>query len=454
MKKLLLLMAAGLTMSSAFAQYGNNSVVFSNFQEANPKKAIDASHRALNLQTNTANKTTGGPKSGWFSYVDVMASTNIKGWYSSMYNDSTLRGYDASTSSYYFVKHHGSGFSFDPYSKVWDSAFVDINSIPGFTIAKTQGYTIDSVTFDGRYNRQSYNNYTDTLFFDLVKMGGATTGVSTFSLRSGPSAANANQSSDSTLRFNLATYDADRNKISDSTGADKISWYILLNQAFFNDSSANGSHGQSIVVPNGGLQVAAGNGAVLYMHFKSGHVYPFGTNIDSANTWRQFSYELAGENTLPVQVAKEVNCGLISTWESRYAPYYIPYQGHRMTIPTLFYSADAGNDWPYFAFHVQCADCENAGVAHVSGIIGAVKAYPNPANSEVKMPVTVNKAANVTVSLINTLGQNVAAQDLGKVAAGQTATATFSTSSLPAGIYIYSVNADGQVMTGRVVVAH
>lgn len=453
MKKLLLLMAAGLTVSSAFAQYGNNSIIFSNAQDAGHKTAINPNNRPLATQNNnSANKPTGGAKSGWFSYVDVMATTNVKGWYSTMYNDSTLKGTSGGTP--YFVKHHGSGFSFDPYSKVWDSAFVDINAIPGFTIARTQGYTIDSVLFDGRYNRQPYNNYVDTMFFDLVKMGGATTGTNTFSLRSGPSAGNATQSVDSTLRFNLATYDPANNKISDSCGADKISWYILLNQAFFNDSSANGSHGNSIVVPNGGLQVAANNGAVLYMHFKSGHDYGFGYNLDSANTWRQFSYELAGESTEAYQTAKESNCGMISTWESRYAPYYIPYQGHKMTIPTVFYAADAGNDWPYFAFHVQCANCENAGVNHVSGIIGAVKAYPNPANNEVLLPVTVTKAANVKVSLINTLGQNIAAQDLGKVAAGQTATATFSTSSLPAGIYIYSVNADGQVMTGRVVVAH
>lgn len=446
MKKSLLFIAASLMVSTAFAQYGNNSVVFNKTQDASGRVAMDvAPHKFTNSY---ANKPNGGAKEGWFSYVNVMASANVKGWYANMYNDSTTKN-----SSGTFNKTHGNGFSFDPYSKVWDSAFVDINSIPGFVVAKTQAYTVDSIFVSGYYNRLPYNNYVDTLFIDVFKTGGA----STFSLQFGPSASLADNAADSVVRFFTGTYDADNNKMSDSINIGAAGSLIRITQpltaAFFADSTGSRSHSRAFAIP-GSLSVTAGQGVVAYVHYKSGHVYPFGKLIDSVNCWRAYSYELAGDATNPVQIAKERNCGMVSTWESRYAPYYIPYQGHKMIIPTMFYSAASGNDWPDYSFYVKCANCENAGVANVTGVIADVKAYPNPANAEVTVPVTVAKAANVQVSLINTLGQQVSVQDLGKVAAGQTATANFSTGNLPAGIYVYTVNADGQRMTGRVVITH
>lgn len=450
MKKLFLLMAAGISVSTAFAQYGNNSVVFNNFHAAPAGKiATDVAPHKFNAN-GTANKTTGGAKEGWYSYVNVMASSNIKGWYSNVYNDTTTRSFDGTT--YFFNKLHGTGFSFDAYSSVWDNDFVDINSIPGFSIAKTQGYTLDSFYFSGYYNRLPYNNYVDTLFIDLAKTGAA----NTYSIQYGPDASLAAYSIDSVVRNFNATYDADNNRLSDSinlaAAGSLVRITIPLTATFFADSTGSRSHSQAVKVP-GGLAVGPNQGVVAYVHYKSGHTYPFGMNVDSVNCWRSYTYELAGEDTNPYQVKKERNAGLVSTWESRYAPYFT-FQGHKIIIPTTLYGATSGNDWPDYGFYVKCADCENAGVANVTGIIGSVKAYPNPANSEVILPVALTKAASVKVSLINTLGQNVAAQDLGKVAAGQTATATFSTSALPAGIYIYNVNADGQVMTGRVVVAH
>lgn len=104
MKKLFLLMAAGISVSTAFAQYGNNSVVFNNFHAAPAGKiATDVAPHKFNTN-GTANKTTGGAKEGWYSYVNVMASSNIKGWYSNVYNDTTTRSFDGTT--YFFNNLH------------------------------------------------------------------------------------------------------------------------------------------------------------------------------------------------------------------------------------------------------------------------------------------------------------------------------------------------------------
>ncbi|RYD52846.1 MAG: T9SS type A sorting domain-containing protein [Sphingobacteriales bacterium] len=83
-----------------------------------------------------------------------------------------------------------------------------------------------------------------------------------------------------------------------------------------------------------------------------------------------------------------------------------------------------------------------------------VAANPNPANNEFTVPVTLANAADVKVLLTNPVGQLVATQQLGKVAAGQTATATFNTAGLSNGIYFYTVEAGTERITNRIVVAH
>lgn len=81
------------------------------------------------------------------------------------------------------------------------------------------------------------------------------------------------------------------------------------------------------------------------------------------------------------------------------------------------------------------------------------KAMPNPANTQVSIPVTVSRDGAMTVTLSNMLGQTVSTQNL-NTKAGQQAKATFATANLPAGIYMYTVSVDGSNVTGRVVVAH
>ena len=81
-------------------------------------------------------------------------------------------------------------------------------------------------------------------------------------------------------------------------------------------------------------------------------------------------------------------------------------------------------------------------------------ARPNPAQSQFTVPVTLKAAAEVSVTLTNPMGQVVSTQNLGKVAAGQTAAAVFNTSALANGVYFYTVEAGGERTTNRVVVSH
>ncbi len=57
----------------------------------------------------------------------------------------------------------------------------------------------------------------------------------------------------------------------------------------------------------------------------------------------------------------------------------------------------------------------------------------------------------MTITINNTLGQALTTQSFKNVSSGK---AVFSTSSLSDGVYFYTVKANGQQTTGRIVVAH
>lgn len=91
------------------------------------------------------------------------------------------------------------------------------------------------------------------------------------------------------------------------------------------------------------------------------------------------------------------------------------------------------------------------GVNDINKVAILTKATPNPATSDFTVSFTQAVPAAAVVSITNTVGQVVATQNVAATTSGST---TFSTANLPAGVYFYSVNADGGRATGRIVVAH
>ena len=109
--------------------------------------------------------------------------------------------------------------------------------------------------------------------------------------------------------------------------------------------------------------------------------------------------------------------------------------------------------YPILDWDITCSTCGNITGVSVAdaNLISTVNAYPNPAGDVLNVPFTLATATNVSVTMTNVLGQVVATQEMGKVAAG---TAKFNTTNLPAGVYTYSVLANGQRSTGRVAINH
>ena len=105
---------------------------------------------------------------------------------------------------------------------------------------------------------------------------------------------------------------------------------------------------------------------------------------------------------------------------------------------------------PYIWFHVSCPTCTDA-VKEVKTAISEVKAYPNPAAESVTVSFKLAAVNDVTITLSNMVGQTVATQTISNTANG---TATFNTTSLPAGVYVYTLSASGAHTVGQIVVAH
>jgi hypothetical protein len=94
------------------------------------------------------------------------------------------------------------------------------------------------------------------------------------------------------------------------------------------------------------------------------------------------------------------------------------------------------------------------GVNDVNALSFVGNAYPNPAKTQVMIPFTTSEAAEVNVTIANTLGQTVKSTNAGKYTANQKGKVVFSVSDLSSGVYFYTVEANGQRITKRMVVTH
>lgn len=96
---------------------------------------------------------------------------------------------------------------------------------------------------------------------------------------------------------------------------------------------------------------------------------------------------------------------------------------------------------------------DHAGVVEGPNFINGIKmsTYPNPASDYAVIDYAIEKAANVSVQLINYSGQVVATVNEGHKAAGQHSV-TIDTQKLSNGTYFYMVNADGKRLTKKLVI--
>jgi len=438
MKKLLLLFALGLTMSSVNAQE-KQSILSPRAKDMAGLRLVQLPNK---MQQN-ANKTTDRINGEWFcfsdaQFVDQFSSSVL----APVYPDSNIKSYAGNPPFYWYL--HGMGTSFDPVSEKFYNNYLNPNpqyAAPTFRVQAVNPYLVDSIQVIGQYFRHLNGSNVDTLYIEVVKTNTPGTSLVTWRYL-GPIAGRP----DSLLQVAEPVYSPQRNQIPSDSVPQVVRITKILNAAAAADTDANGL---SIWTFPLNIAVGAGEKVIAFAHFAPQVRYAVDAALDTANRWGHLSVAVNGSTGTPNQVPGDWNGGLIASTDERYQvgnPYVLS-NGRKVLAASYAYTPRFLND-PWFAFHIKCPACTTS-VKDVSNF-SSVNAYPNPANSEVTITYSLKTAtaAIATVNITNAVGQVLASQ---KTSNGKV---VFSTSSLANGIYFYTVEANGQKITNRFVVGH
>lgn len=465
MKRKFLLLIACCISATTWAQERTVAIM----GHSAPDNKSYASLKAIKAEREAgrAHKTTAADPR-WFSYAEYFDTTEtltagepaLFGQY--LWNDTmAIMAYGSSTATEW--RHNrmvSMGLIIDPAF----SGFNDAALFPGLMkVTSSDAITVDSIRFYGNYGFSPDNTgFVDTLRVTFGYAVGdvktddvylAKTGNPLVLSRYGVSAGDSMH----TYRMH---YDTVTNTPS---GINIVTKDILLDNngttPAWADTLPNGMYEAKLQLAAGGIAVGANKLLGATVTFISGdpsfvaHDTVFGTTMGyKYNMFRPYTLSRWDGTAygFPSYSVTDRNNGIFKSlpdtangWGGQY-------------IPQWFWSSTGGTasslQYPVMEFHVVCATCGiiEVGVDEVSNII-KTSAYPNPATDEVIVPFTLNDNADVTVSLSNMLGQQVAIQEHNNVLQGK---ATFKTSHLPAGMYMYTVSANGRKSSGRVSVMH
>lgn len=375
-----------------------------------------------------------------------MALTQINLW-----NDTTsIVGYDnAGTPTYYNSTWTSVGLSFDPISSAWNDTTLFHGQIG---ISGTDAYVIDSIMILGSYLRPAIaGTYTDQLRIAMVYGDGSGTsdlpgyyftgmsdyGVDTLEFIDMLHDSLNNQAGVTTAPGSVVSYTFNLTK--DDTATNFVRVYpvhLAVPAANFASASLGFLSGDPSYVPFDTVQYADGTmkhgqfmADVVFASDGSSAQFPVYSIADQTNGY--FKREGSGD----------------AGWGGNYIPNW--------AWSNATTGAASGLQYPYINYHVSCATCATLGtsVVNVANVknITSVNAVPNPASNVVTINFSLASTSDVTVTVTDMLGNVVATQKANNLNNGK---ATVNTADYAAGVYMYTVTANGERATGRFVVAH
>ncbi len=469
-RSLLLLGALGVTLGAS-AQQQQPSVVQMHLKDAgmNMPVPVASQYRATRSESMDQPKAAGN-KTRIYNYVDQLAKANPSilasnsnyvfypyMWFSAdgmgIYSDGS-GGYEADT-----IKLMSVASSMHPF---W-AGYNGSGDWPNGTMitTSTSNYTVDSITFYGVYGRpNSRASVVDTLRIAYT-YGGATSGSNLPIYYFTDFTTMHSRYGYDTVRGVFAYMDPARHIMMKKVGG---TGPVVQSKDVLLTSSDTGFVVASVAA---GMSVPAGNLVAASITFISGDVtFVPGDTVFRSSTispTEPFKYgmfrpqvfveKLASGTTpgFPTYTPKNYNNGMFVQYPASDSLYY----------PNWAWSGGSGASsyqFPYVDWRISCPTCAAIGdgnsgsVANISETANIGLPYPNPATNNVTLPVDMKEAAVVTAKLSNMVGQVIATQNLGKLAAQQHANITFSTAGLADGIYMITVEANGNQVTKRVAV--
>lgn len=345
-----------------------------------------------------------------------------------------------------------------PFDNLWNE-WTNPNFLGQTAITATNSYTVDSVSLAALYfiGSKGLASTVDTLEISLAYQ--APSAFYFWRKATSAWAAPYLPATKDTLKW-ISPYNVDSvRKIAKSfpfAGTSFYSWKQPLTASMRTATSVTSFSNFAFKVP-ATFTVPAGNALIVTYTFRTG-----GTWIKNSDTVTErhnfragFAYNGTSSASTPMKYAwydgdRSGSSVMFSTDTNFYAPTLVI---GAVNNPAAWYA-----QYLLSTVTLSCASCDVVkkpigGNIKESSLFADVKAFPNPANAELNIPFTVNEKSTVTVSITNMVGQVIATQNI-EANANQAATATFNTSNLASGIYLYTLKADGQQVTNRFSVAH
>lgn len=460
MKKLFLLLSIGSIGLTATAQESTKSVVFTTnqvdealqkltFDQARVKQLLSYTRSVNAPDKSVANKTTSVQTKRWYNYGDYFDTTLIDGGNSASISGVIIWNDTLGEALYTSGLAHNRQVSVGSILHPQIAGFNDVNYYPGEMHLDTlNAYNVDSIRIYGNHNiNPAKTGVVDTIIITAGK------GANIHNIRY--TGMTARYGVD-TLNCSNLRYDSVANTEALGLGAPVVTTKFPITAAMWGDTLSDGTFVMKLPVS---ITAAAGEMVGMSLTFKSGDA-SFPTTVPG-DTIDAFTNVYMYNSFYPLSIFKLVgtspafapynqndrNEGLFKTLPSYLNGYATQY------VPMWAWSTSGGTAASYLQhiyldWHVTCSNCTTIGVNEVVKNITNNRVYPNPAEDQVTVAFNLVNATSATVSLTNTLGQVVASQ---VVTNGK---ASFNTTAIPSGIYIYTINANGEQTTGRVAVAH
>jgi Secretion system C-terminal sorting domain len=469
MKKLFLLLLAVAATTGMRAQQVNTILLNQPVDPLPAKHLVTNPHIAAGPgnRHKGAAKTTASLHSDWYNLWDEMVdSTSTTAPHSYLYywdvapdsNIFDLSGFFPP----YHIYVHGMGMSFDPSDSAYYYHPFNVAYQPSAPFLYYVPYELDSFWVPGIYQRNdTTSTIVDSLIVEfLVSQIGATPDSGAYNLQT-TSADTIYRpcTADRRPRFATPRYFRTADECIDpvltKTVHQRYAFPLTSADAFtYNTTKFN------LPVP---ITVNPGRYLTSYVYFKPQVTYPLGTVHSSANYYWLYAGEPNGLSTWFPQSARNTSIGypgshqggLIATNQIRYSDLGFTWAGHNVLLPNYAYARPGANpppgfSVPHMAFHINWSP-DALSIKTTGNNLLSANAFPVPSSGIVYINYELQSPANAQVTLSNMLGQVVDARNTEQSNNGSV---TFNVSLLPAGIYIYTVEADGQRTTGRIVVAH
>jgi len=463
MKKIVLLLAAGLAFVSANAQFARNNSIVTQTQPTIKESLKYAPSFSTELNfPKAAAKKTGPGGSRWYNYVDMLNTQSVAMGSDAEYfwhRDNSIWPYAGGT---YDTMHIVSmGFILDP----WVTGFNDPNAYPNnIVVTPTDATTLDSIDISGFYLHPN-TSIVDTLVISyFYGNGSAASNVKISGYLYANITATANNYglvAGDTMWMVYCGEDSLNEVASQQSGAPAVVVQkIPLSMNNYGDTDMNGVFHVMTAVPGGGMAVPAGNFIGCTYSFASGDasytpydtIIVAGTTTDVVkyNVFRPLCFFNGSSTALAFPPYHRYNIDA-NTGQFKWQPdTWLNYEA------MWWWGAGSGAatlQYPYVSYHINCAACNLTTSVGIPTTIPTpnVVVSPNPASDVIAISFNTGMVANTVVTLTNSIGQVVATMDMGNVANGK---ANINVAKLANGTYFYTVNAGGSRATGHVVVAH